>query len=322
MEDTKNLYTTQDTAEAANFSKQTVLNYVKNGVITPVMHLANGQCYFDESTVVTLMTLSCAKDYKDNTLAVCFGNEEECRAFEEEYNGYLNKHGIQRVDNLTEYLMKCREVPKSNKLHRRLCMIESVDKTIRACDNEIKELSDELLTRMLTSSSIEDARLIVGYKNELVERNKEIKEQMDEHDRKIFNNELRRYVLRKDKIEKRYAIVDMKRLAKDLACLPRDEMIEYEPEKPAVKSIWRRVEQKYLRNYTKDYMRECLAKGYVAVFCMDGLENGGIYQLLSKAMNPCIRRIEIYCTGDVTNEIQQVIKFLQDTKDVTFKSEI
>lgn len=35
MEDTKNLYTTQEAAESANLSKQTVLNYVKEGVITP-----------------------------------------------------------------------------------------------------------------------------------------------------------------------------------------------------------------------------------------------------------------------------------------------
>ena len=322
MEDTKKLYTTQETAEAANFSKQTVLNYVKDGVIMPAMQLANGQCYFDETTVVTLMTLSCAKDYRNNTLAVCFGNKEECTAFEEAYNRSLNEQGISRVDNLTEYLMDCRRIPKSNKLHKRLCMMESVEKTISACENEMKGLSDELQKRLLTHPDIEDMAIIIKNRNELVAKSKETSELLHEHDRKIFNAELRWFALKQDKIEERYSIADMRRLLEELKNQPKDGTIEYEPEKPAVKSVWRKVEQRYLREYTKEYMKKRLAKGYVAVLCMDGKDNGGIYQLLKKAVNPCIRRIEIYCMDSITDEIQQIVDFLQEIKEVTFKSEI
>ena len=188
MEDTKNLYTTQETAEAANFSKQTVLNYVKDGIITPALQMANGQCYFDEKTVVTLMTLSCAKDYKDNTLTVCFGNREKCTAFEDAYNTYLGERGIPRVDNLTKCLMKWREIPKSDKLSKRLCMIESVEKTIRACENEMKELSVELQKRLLTNPAIEDMAVVLGNRNELIEKKEEIMELLHDHYRKIFKD--------------------------------------------------------------------------------------------------------------------------------------
>lgn len=322
MKDTKNLYTTQEIAEAANFSKQTVLNYVKDGVITPSIQLANGQCYFDEAAVVTLMTVSCAKDYKNNTLAVCFGNDEECVNFEEGYNSYLKEQGIQRVDNLTEYLMKCREAARSDKMHKRLYMIEAVDKTFRACENEIKELSNELQKRLLTNSNIEDMTLIIKNRKELISKGKEISESLNEHDREIFGRELRWFAEKRNKIEGRYSIPDMSRLAKELEVLPKDKIIEYEPEKPAVKSVWRKVKQRYLRDFTKDYMKVRLTKGYTALLCMDGRDNEEIYQLLIKAVNPCIRRIEVYRTGDITNEMQQVIHFLQNIKDVIYKSEI
>ena len=322
MEDTKNLYTTQETAEAANFSKQTVLNYVKDGIITPALQMANGQCYFDEKTVVTLMTLSCAKDYRDNTLTVCFGNREECTSFEDAYNTYLSERGIPRVDNLTKCLMKWREIPKSDKLSKRLCMIASVEKTIRACENEMKELSVELQKRLLTNPAIEDMAVVLENRNELIKKKEEIMELLHDHDRKIFKDELWWFASKRFKIEERYSIEDMSRLSKELAVLPEDGVIEYEPKKPAVKSVWRKTEQRYLRDCTKDYMKKQLAKGYVAVLCMDGQDNGGICQLLKKAMNPCIRRIEIYCMGDITDEIQQVIDFLQEQKDVIFKSEI
>ena len=271
---------------------------------------------------MTLMTLSCAKDYKDNTLVICFGDEEERIAFEEAYNNYLSEQEIQRVDNLTEFLMGCREVPKSNTLHKRLCMIDSVEKTRRACENEIKELSDELQKRLLTNPEIEDMAVIIENRGGLVKEYERIRGLLNEHDCQIFNDELRWFGLKQIKIEERYSIADMSRLARELKTLPREEMIEYEPEKPAVKSIWRKVEQRYLRNYTKDYMKKRLAKGYVTVLCMDGTDNGGIYELLSKSLNPCIRRIEVYCMGNITNEIQQIIDVLQEHKDVAFKSEI
>lgn len=322
MEDAKNLYTTQEIAESANLSKQTVLNYVKDGVITPAMQLAHGQCYFDEATVVTLMTLSCAKDYNGNTLVICFGTDEEQASFEETYSNYLEEHEIERVDNLAEFLAECREVPKSNKLHKRLCMIDSVEKTIRACNNEIKELSDELQKRMLTNPDIEDMAFIIENRGGLIEKKEEIRELLNDNDREIFNAELRWFGLKRMKAEERYSIADMSRLAGELKNLPRDETIEYEPEKPAVRSVWRKVEQKYLRDYTKEYMRKRLAKGYVTVLCMDGQDNGGIHKLLSKSMNPCIRRIEVYCMDNITDEIQQIIDFLQEYKDVVFKSEI
>ena len=145
---------------------------------------------------------------------------------------------------------------------------------------------------------------------------------LSDNDREIFNAELRWFSLKRMKIEERYSIADMLRLAGELKNLPRDEMIEYEPKKPAVRAMWRKVEQKYLRDYTKEYMRKRLAKGYVTVLCMDGQDNGGIHKLLSKSMNPCIRRIEVYCMDNITGEIQQIIDFLQEYKDVVFKSEI
>lgn len=321
MEDAKTLYTTQETAEAANFSKQTVLNYVKDGIIAPALQLANGQCYFDETTVVALMTLSCAKDYKDNTLAVCFGNGEDCIAFEEAYNRRLKERGIQRVDNLTEYLVGLRKIPKSHKFHKRLCMIDSVNKTVHACEKEVKDLSDELQKRLLTHPGIEAMEVILENRNELLGRHDEIMELLSEHDRKIFNAEFLWFTLRRDKIEERYSIADMRKLLDKLTD-PSEETIEYEPVKPAVKAVWRKVEQRYLRDWTKDCMKERLANGYAAVLCMDGQDNGGIYQLLKKAMNPCIRRIEIYGIYNVTNEIQQTVHFLEEIKDVTFKTEI
>lgn len=322
MEDAKNLYTTQEIAESANLSKQTVLNYVKDGVITPAMQLAHGQCYFDEATVVTLMTISCAKDYRNNTLAVCFGNEEDCASFEETYNRFLKEQGIPRVDNLTKYLMDCREISKSNEGHKRLCMIDSINETIHACENEMKDLSGELQKRLLTNPDIEDMAVIIENRNNLVKKKQEIKELLNEHDRIIFNAELQWFALKQDRIEERYSIADMRRLLEELKNLPQDGTIEYEPKKPAVKSVWRKTEQRYLRDYTKRYMKERLAKGYVAIWCTDGQSNGGIYQLLTKAVNPCIRRIEIYCMDSITDEMQQIIDFLQEIKDVVFKSEI
>lgn len=143
MNEMENLLTAQQTAEAAGVSKQTVLNYVKECIIFPALTLPTGQSFFDENAVITLVTLSLARICKQNRLVVMFGSADECQTFEKMYNQYLKQQNMPRVDDLKEFIQKYREAVKNEPKHQTLCSIESVEKTIRACDKAVKSLTKD-----------------------------------------------------------------------------------------------------------------------------------------------------------------------------------
>lgn len=186
MKDTNSLLTAQETAEAVNLSKQTVLNYMKDGIIKPSLKLSSGQCFFDEEAVVTLLVLSFSKDYRDNTLAVCLGSSETHRSFNEEYNRHLHDLGIRRVDNLAEYLMRCRDNLKLNEPIRRICITQAVETTIRACEKEVNKLIKEIQNHILFHPNLEDVSVFAEHRDNLLEAEK-ILPKLGKNDRRIYD---------------------------------------------------------------------------------------------------------------------------------------
>lgn len=319
MEDLKDLLTAQELADAVNLSKQTVLNYEKAGAIKAGVKLANGQCFFGEDAVPTLLGLSVSKRYKDNTLAVFFGGPDECRAFEEAYSQYLESRGILRVDDPACLLRECLDSPKWNPMHKRLCMIQSVEETLKACEKEINRLPGELQERLVLRPDIGDKAAFLGDAGRLLYNAQEVSAGLGEDDRKIYTDELWRCRRRKEKIEQRYSHADMARLIRELKQPDARGLPAYEPERPAVRSIWRRVGRRYLWQYTDEFLGRRIRGGYASVLCMGCQDTGGIYGLLSKAMHPCIRKVELYGSENIAPELGQVVRFLGECREVAVK---
>lgn len=315
------LLTAQETAEAANLSKQTVLNYVKEGIIKPTLRLSNGQCFFDEEAVARLLVLAFSKDYKNNTLAVCLGSPEMHQSFKEEYGRYLNGQGIQRVDNLAEYLMGCRGKLRLNTLAQRVCVTQAVETTVRACEKEVNKLAKDLQNYILFHSDIEDVSVFAEHRDNLLDA-ESISPKLSRNDRKIYHRGIDMYRRKRESVEERYAFEDMHNLIKALNSPQWERVMGYQPEKPVVRAIWRKVEQRHLHDCIKSHLKEYFKQGYVSVLCLDMQSDRCIYELISKSMNPCISRIEVYCMDDITQEIQQTFEGIQEYKDVIFKSEI
>ena len=321
VRETDNLLTAQEVAEAANLSKQTVLNYAKEGTIIPDLRLSNGQCLFKEDVITILMSLSFSKEYKDNVLVTCFGSDEECKEFEEQYDRYLKERRIQRIDDMKEYLEDCRNKLKSNIVSHRVYVAEAIETTMRTCEKKVKSLSAEMYKHLVSHPKIEDGTVFWEHRDNILDV-KGIAPRLSENDKRIYNLSLQMYRQKIERVEESYALKEMREQVKLFKGLRKDERLEYEPQKPAVRAIWRKVEQHHIRESIKVHMREHLADGYVSVLCLNPQKDKWIYELISKAMNPCIRKIEIYCMTDITSEMQQVFDGLDGYKEVVFQAEM
>lgn len=319
--DNNHLLTTQEVADATNLAKQTILNYMRNGLITPQLTLPNGQCFFHEDVIVTLLVLSLSKEYKDNVLAVCLGYSEDCKEFKEAYDRYIKEHKITRIDDIGAYLLDRRDKIKSEMMCERLYVMEAIETTIRTCEKEVKKLSAEVYHYLLSRKDIEDMSVFWEHKGNLLDVD-EIAPRLSKNDKRIYNASIEQYNQNVRRVEERYAYKDMQEQVKLLKVRAINEPMTYEPEKPAVRAIWRKVEQRHLRDCMQKYMEKRLKNGYVSVLCLDLQKDNWIYELISKGMNPCIRRIEIYCMTDITTEIQQLCDGLGEYKEVTFESEL
>ena len=278
MNETQDLLTAQQVADSAGVAKQTVLNNAKEGVISPILTLPNGQHYFDETAVPTLMMEYLGKICKNNKLVVMFGSADECQVFEEKYTQYLKEKNIPRVDNFAEVIQKYREAVKNNPMHKVVYMLESTEQTLRTCEKAISALPT------------------------------------DKPD--VFES-------KRDQLERRYCREDMSKLSKDLAegLKKKSVNLDYQPKTSAVKAIWKRVEQDYLREATKDYIKSKLSNGYVSVLCIDYQNERGIYKLIHCAMNVGISTVEIYGYDNTSLEVQEVIRYLKECRKVAIKDE-
>lgn len=315
------LLSAQETAEAAGVAKQTVLNYMKDGRITPSLELPSGQCFFDEDAVVTLLVLSFSKEYKDNTLAVCIGGSDACQSFSEEYDSYLKNRGIPRVDNLAGYLTDCRKRLRLNKPSQRLYITQAVETTIRSCEREVKKLSRDLQNHILFHPHIEDVAVFAEHRDSLLDAEKIIP-RLNGSDREIYETGIYLYREKRESVEERYAVRDMSSLAKILNSGEWEQVTKYKPSKPVVRAIWRKVEQRHLRECLKSHMKQHFRQGYVSVLSLNPQNDRCLYELVSKALDPCIRRIEVYCLDEIPQEIHQVLDGVQEYKDIVYKSEL
>lgn len=270
------LLTAQQVADAANVSKQTVLNYAKEGIITPSLTLPSGQNYFDEKEIIIICELSLGRLYNDNLLVVIFGSESECRLLEKQYMYRMQDKNMQRIDNFIEYVQSYREVVRKGIKHNILLRLESIEKTIRLCEKKVHAL----------------------------ERNNS-------------------YCEKAEQIERRYCYEDMQKLLKEIKNNLQDNtyVINYQPKTAVVKTIWSQVEQKYLVECTKAYLDKKLSKGYYSVLFVDCQNECGIYDLLHRAMDTTISRVEIYGYSNITYELQETIRYISEYKNVSVVNE-
>lgn len=92
--------------------------------------------------------------------------------------------------------------------------------------------------------------------------------------------------------------------------------IDYTPKTGTVKGIFERVKLKHYRMAVDAQIREKLSKGYCSLLCIKSGSEGSIYHLLSRAVSSEYCRIEVYGYEQATKEEQEVIRFLQDGRDV------
>ena len=116
--------TTRDLAARTHLAPQTILNYVKEGTITPINISPDGRYYFDMSVADELITRTLLKKYPNHTaIVVLYTDEDSMKTFENTYTNYLNEEGILRIDNLTEKVSEVRERVEGNALHDRLILM-------------------------------------------------------------------------------------------------------------------------------------------------------------------------------------------------------
>ena len=84
--------TTRDLAARTHLAPQTILNYVKEGIVSPIDVLPDGRCYFDVSVADELITRNLLKKYPNHTaVVVLYNDEDSMKKFETTYDSYLKK---------------------------------------------------------------------------------------------------------------------------------------------------------------------------------------------------------------------------------------
>lgn len=305
--------TTRDLAARTHLAPQTILNYVKEGTITPINISPDGRYYFDMSVADELITRTLLKKYPNHTaIVVLYTDEDSMKTFENTYTNYLNEEGILRIDNLTEKVSEVRERVEGNALHDRLFCIYLCEKIARKCESEIKKLKSDLPTRIMQNPKLEDRNLLLKNLNILVSDTASVMEKLNSNDKKIVQGALYWLEEQKEKILERYAMSEITALSKQLSASknPGDHF-EFPMQTKTIKNIVRKEKQSFYAE-SLDKALEKLKEGYQSLIKIDCSKEESIYDLLYKTR--FTEQIKFYGCDNATKEINEIIRFLQDTK--------
>lgn len=310
--------TTRDLAARTHLAPQTILNYVKEGIVSPIDVLPDGRCYFDVSVADELITRNLLKKYPNHTaVVVLYNDEDSMKKFETTYDSYLKKEGKVRIDNLTDTVAEVRERIEKNAMHDRLFCIHLYEKILRKCSSEMQKASAEFQTRVMSNPKLEDRKLLAENLEELVSDRKSVMEKLNANDKKIVENSAYWLAEQNEKILERYSYKKVMELKEKLNT-SKDilDHFEFVPKTNIVKNLVRKEKQSFFAKTVDSRLEQLLQKGYVSIIKINCTEEQAIYELLSKTY--FVNDITLYGCSNATPEMQQVIQFLQDRKRVDF----
>ena len=310
------MITTNQLAEAANLAQQTILNYVREGIIEPELTTPDGRNYFNEGLIPKLLIRKSSSMLRNAVLTVALGdNEAELEKFETAYNDFLKQRNILRVDSLAEYMDAVREALKSDAAQHRAYMFMCVDEVSRAYQKTLTEWKGKMENKIFADASFTDMESLLAYRGKVFDSEAKLRESLCEEDKHIFNIHRISYENGQKKLAEKYCLADMKEIADKLA-ENKPMQIDYTPKTGTVKGIFERVKLKHYRMAVDAQIREKLSKGYCSLLCIKSGSRDSIYRLLSKAVSDEYCQIEVYGYEQATKEEQEVIRFLQDSRDV------
>lgn len=309
--------TTRDLAARTHLAPQTISNYVKEGIITPIDISPDGRYYFDMSVADDLITRNLLKKYSNHTaIVVLYTDEDSMKTFENTYNNYLVEEGILRIDNLTEKVSEVRERVEANALHDRLFCIYLCEKIMRKHDSEIRKLQADLPVHIMKNPKLEDRNLLLENLDVLVADTASIMEKLSPNDKKIVQSAFYRLKEQEEKVHERYAMNEVGALVKQLNTSknPADRF-EFPMKTKTIENLVRKEKQSFYAE-SLDKALEKLKDGYQSLIKIDCTAEESIYDLLYKTR--FTEYIKFYGCDNATKELNEIIRFLEDTKKVEY----
>lgn len=308
--------TTRDLAARTHLAPQTILNYVKEGLITPIDTSPDGRYYFEMSVADDLITRNLLKKYPNHTaVVILYKNEDSMKAFENTYNNYLKNEGILRIDNLAETVTKVRESIEKNALYDRVFCMYLCKEIIKKCKIEREKLKSSLPAYIMQNPKLEDRNLLLENLDVLTSDSASVLEKLNPNDKKIVKGAINWLTEEIRKVYERYTLKDITDLLEQLsASKDKDEHFEFPIKTKTIENMYRKGKQSYYAKALSDQFKK-LKKGYQSLIKIDCSAEDSIYDLLYKTRYT--EHIKFYGCENATKEMEEVIRFLQDTKQTT-----
>lgn len=313
--------TTRDLAARTHLAPQTILNYVKKGIITPIDISPDGRYYFEMSVADDLITRNLLEKYPNHiAVVVLYKDEDSLKAFEEIYNNYLQSEGILRIDNLAEKVTQVREIIEKHALYDRVFCMYLCKEIIKKCKSESEKLKSSLPTYIMQNPKLEDRSLLLENMDVLLSDSTSVLEKLNPNDKKIVKGAINWLTEETRKVHERYALKDIKGLLEQLgASKDKDEHFEFPIKTKTLENMYRKGKQSYYAQALNDQFKK-LKDGYQSLIKIDCSAEDSIYDLLYGTRYT--EHIKFYGYDNATKEMEEVIRFLQDTKQEVGYGEI
>lgn len=313
------MMTTNQLAEATNLAPQTLLNYVKEGIIKPDQVTPDGRYYFNEELVPRLLLRKSSIMLKNATLIVIINNEEErLNDYAEKIRYVMEKTKGVYVGDLLQLVGEYKSIVQEDADCQRAFMKLLVKEIKDLYQQELSQKQVKLEGEILVNKDFTDIALILNHREQLFvfeESANQFWAQVNEKDRSKIERYRTKYKAIVQNVSRKYDIADIKQIEKQLA--DSNEAIQWEPKTGTAKGIYAKVQQKNYRLALDNLIRTKLSKGYFSLLKVVSGDEDSVYRLLKKAVSSEFRSIEIFGFEKATPEEQQVIRFLQEIKHVT-----
>lgn len=335
--------TTRDLAARTHLSPQTILNYVKDGKIEPIDITPDGKFYFNMSVADALITRNLLKKYPNHTaVVVLYVDEDRMKRFENIYNKSLETAGILRVDNLVEKVAEVRERIEGNSSRDKIFNIYIYFEIMEKYLNEKKRLEDNVPVQIMKNPKLKDRTFLLENLATLVTNPKPVLEKLDADDRKIVGHALGCCKEQTAQLYERYTMDEVRAFGKKLdsilektntevqelktkgeicnfgnkyKAMIEENDLDFQVKTKAVADLVRKAKQSFYTD-SLDRALDVLKKGYVSIIKINCTMKDNIYDLLYQTRYT--ENIKLYGYSNATEELGEVIRFLEGTKKLEY----
>lgn len=335
--------TTRDLAARTHLSPQTILNYVKDGKIEPIDVTPDGKFYFSMSVADDLITRNLLKKYPNHTaVVVLYVDEDRMNHFENLYNNYLETNGTLRVDNLVEKVAEVREHFEESSSIAKIFNIYVYFEIMKKFHKEKKRLEDNVPVQIMKNPKLKDRTFLLENLATLVTNYKSVLEKLDADDRKIVGYAVGCCKELTAQLYERYNMDEVRAFGKKLKSvlekigieaqelktkgdiynfynkyrdIIEESDLDFQVKTKAVADVVRKAKQSYYTDLL-DIKLDVLKKGYVSVIKINCTMKDSIYDLLYQTRYT--EKIELYGYSNATEELGEVIRFLEGTKKLEY----